>query len=368
MLNKFDSATRRALLGRVSWHGDQVFAPEDKETLRKEMPDWTETELSVLTSSGLTKSDINDGTDFSMWYALDGVGSEQNYFEDVYKKLSCCLGQSDIFIPYLEKQDDGSYSKKLIQFKASECGDWYDDNTTVGGYNPKCEKFMKRFIGYLMKHHPQSPLIERHGGCLANKFLSKSFMDWNDGSKLYELADVNRSCVVPQCNQNLAYRRQRDRKLCSQSFCQSIIDVKDSDIGRNLNMDATVTQNCGITSTAGQTATTTPFSSLTNTSSGTATGTATGDATGDAGASASAPDASGDSLGTTTGDADASGATGTASGTTVDIENKTTITDTQEEPPEDDSEGGSFSVFGMIMLLIVVSVILGVLYITLGGK
>ena len=245
-----------SLLKKISWAYDSIFTEADKNQLLEDV-EFTDEDINGITTKGLNKGSApNNQT--SMWRELSAsqTGTEKkivHYFEQVYKKLACCMGkeQLTVNIPrYNRSTKKMETIERTIVIDRGTCKingiDYEDDNFSEKGYKPACEKFMKRFIAFLLKYEPTNPMIKKYGGCLANKFLSEGV---KSNPKLYNIINNNRSCTVNECSAS-AYKRLGDRKNCETVFCEAITNISDIDAGRDVSLETSISQNCGASAAA----------------------------------------------------------------------------------------------------------------------
>lgn len=283
------------LLYNFGWSGDNAFSSADKDEIYKTVPISTD-EANLLATTGTTRNNIQQN-DVGMWMKAPTTEAEiSNYLDKLYPKLSCCLNEREISVPILIKDptDPNKTVTKYFSIKsnnsANECKidgvNWYDDNSTPLGYNPKCEKLFVRLMAFLDKYDPNSPMINQYGGCTSNKHLKNNEIgiDFTSSPVLYELVDVNRKCLINECRQNSAYKRQQERDACNTVFCQSDITINDLDANSISILGTNVQQSCGVNSKltkglqgnesgSGSTSNTSGTTSGTSGTSGTTTGT-----------------------------------------------------------------------------------------------
>ena len=239
------------LLQKISWAYDSIFTEADAEKLAEDV-EFSEDDITGMTSKGFSK-DSAPNNQTSMWRELSAsqTGTEKkivHYFQQVYKKLGCCMGkdQLTVNIPrYNRATKKMETTERTIVIDRATCKingvDYGDDNFSEGGYKPACEKFMKRFIAFLLKYEPTNPMIKKYGGCLANKFLSEGV---KTNPKLHNIINNNRSCTVNECSAS-SYKRLGDRKNCETVFCEAITNISDIDAGRDASLQTSISQNCG---------------------------------------------------------------------------------------------------------------------------
>ncbi len=240
-----------SLLQKIGWAYDSIFTEADADKLAEDV-EFSEDDITGLTTKGLNKTSAPNNTT-SMWRELSAsqTGTEKkivHYFEQVYKKLGCCMGKDEltIHIPrYNRATKKMETTERTIVIDRGTCKingiDYNDDNFSESGYKPACERFMKRFIAFLLKYEPTNPMIKKYGGCLANKFLSEGV---KTNPKLYNIINNNRSCTVNECSAS-SYKRLGDRKNCETVFCEAITNISDIDAGRDASLQTSISQNCG---------------------------------------------------------------------------------------------------------------------------
>jgi len=251
------------LLKEISWSYDNIFSPGDEDNILNSVITTDRIAYGIANNgrTASTASELGDG----MWVALNqsitgkpGTTLE-NFFEDIYRKLACCTNQSEIVVPILKQTSDGKVEKiyKRLTFDIKGEGkcmingrNWYDDNQTLDGYNPRCEEFMTRLIAFLDKYDPNNEMLNTFGGCMANVNLPKSdSIDAANDPALLSIINSNRSCFMSTCNASAAYKRQQDRKSCQTTICTAKINFNDIDAGNAVNLlGNTITQKCGTNS------------------------------------------------------------------------------------------------------------------------
>ena len=244
------------LLQKISWAYDSIFTEADSDKLLEDV-EFTEEDITGMTSKGLT-GDSAPNNQTSMWRELSAsqTGTEKkvvHYFEQVYKKLGCCMGKDELTINiprYNRTTKKMETTERTIVIDRGTCTingiDYGDDNFSESGYKPACERFMKRFIAFLLKYEPTNPMIKKYGGCLANKFLSEGV---KTNPKLYNIINNNRSCTVNECSAS-SYKRLGDRKNCETVFCEAITNISEFDAGRDIALQTSISQNCGASAAA----------------------------------------------------------------------------------------------------------------------
>lgn len=269
------------LLKKMSWPTDYIFEENDQESIQNAVS-ISENNAKYLASTGMTKNDIEQG-DKGMWMQTvdqndSGETVLSNYFQKMYSKLSCCLGKKQISVPILTVADKESnkLEKKYIEIAADDCIidgiDWYDDNTTQASYNEKCQNLLTRLIAFLDKYDPNNEIIDTYGGCLANKHLKENNLgiDFTSKPLLYELADVNRTCLINKCRDSAAYKRMQERQNCETTFCQSEMTFTDLDAANLSILGTQIEQTCGANAAIAQ-----ANASATSSASSTSTSTST---------------------------------------------------------------------------------------------
>ena len=245
-----------SLLKKISWAYDSIFTEADADKLLEDV-EFTEDDIVGMTTKGFEKSSApNNQT--SMWRELSAsqTGTEKkivHYFEEVYKKLGCCMGKDELTVN-IPRYNRGTKQMETIErtivIDRNTCTingvDYKDDNFSESGYKPACERFMKRFIAFLLKYEPNNPMIKKYGGCLANKFLSEGV---KSNPRLYSIVNNNRSCTVNECSAS-SYKRLGDRKNCETVFCEAITNITDNEAGRDMTFQSSIEQNCGGTAAA----------------------------------------------------------------------------------------------------------------------
>jgi len=233
----------------VGWTFDNLFNQNDIPLLLNDVA-ITKEKAEQLATTGLTLSTA-DERGGGMWTKVTlGTGDStstifDHYFDRLYQKLACCMNMKQIIVPMYDKTTNQvTYKQLTIDPSSSACNingiDWYDDNITEQGYNPKCEELMDRLIAFLSKYDPSNPMIGTYGGCTSNRFVDTS----NPIS--YALTDVNRSCLVPQCASGSAYKRKQDRKSCTTTLCQANMSFNDLDAGHAIDLYGnSIKQSCG---------------------------------------------------------------------------------------------------------------------------
>ena len=246
------------LVKNIDWPTDYVFESADTEQIQNAVS-ITENDAELLTTTGITEDTIERG-DEGMWIKTAIGDSEtdstiSNYFQQMYSKLSCCLGKEEISVPILiNNTDSDQLEKRYVVIKAENCAmdgiNWYDDNTTESGHNSKCENLLVRLMAFLDKYDPTNEMIETHGGCVSNKFMKDNGLkiDFTEQPILYELADLNRSCLINECRNTSSYKRKQDRQPCSTTFCQSTMTFNDLDAANLSILGTQVKQECGANS------------------------------------------------------------------------------------------------------------------------
>lgn len=246
-----------SLIKNIGWKVNNIFSPEDKaDIMRNVLID--NDEATLLTTTGTTK-DNADERNKGMWRKLNSAitgkkgDTLEHYFENIYKKLACCTNQKTITVPILKRNSQGKIQKiyKTISVDTgNECTmngiNWFDDNTTEQGYNSNCEDLMQRLIAFLSKYDPENDMIKTYGGCLANKNLDDIDEDILKDPFLLNMVNVNRSCLMPSCNQPGAYKRKQDRKSCTTTICTAEFNVSDNQAGGALSVFGNqIQQQCG---------------------------------------------------------------------------------------------------------------------------
>ena len=252
-----DETNLELLLKNISW-AINVFQPDDKNDIQRNVKITSE-DAQALATSGLTKNSPS-GTDLGMWRELGpsitGLNktTTEHYFENIYKKLACCTGQTTLTIPILKRNTDTGKverKEKTIAFDLeNECKinglDWTDDNVSEGGHNKNCEKLMQRYIAFLSKYDDTHPHIKTYGGCISNKNIKDMDERILENPNLMKMVDQNRSCLVETCNNPLAYKRKQDRKTCETTLCMADFNVSDNQAGEAINVFGNkIEQNCG---------------------------------------------------------------------------------------------------------------------------
>jgi len=241
------------MLKNIGWKINNLFVAGDKTDILRSTS-ISKHDAEQLVSTGLTKSNPS-GNEFGMWRELNstitgkpGVTIE-NYFEDIYVKLACCLGKDTITVPIPYRGDDGKIYRKEVTISVDRPGectlngqDWNDNNTTEDGHNPKCQKLFERLVAFLSKYDPENPMLESYGGCIANKNIDPKILE---NPTLFSIVDANRSCTVGSCGGE-AYKRKKDRKNCETTLCTAEINISDVEAGGALNvLGNSIEQNCG---------------------------------------------------------------------------------------------------------------------------
>lgn len=241
------------LLKNISWKINNMFSFGDKQDILRSTS-INVNELNKLISTGLSKNNPS-GNEFGMWRELNttitgkpGVTIE-NYFENIYTKLACCLGKDTITVPVPYRGNDGVIYRKEVTIKVDrkkECTingiNWNDDNTTELGHNPNCQRLFERLIAFLSKLDPENPMLNTYGGCIANKNIDSKILA---NPTLFSIVDANRSCTVSSCS-GQAYKRKRDRKNCETTLCNAEINISDIEAGSALNiLGNSIEQTCG---------------------------------------------------------------------------------------------------------------------------
>lgn len=246
------------ILKQIGWRFDNIFEAGDLEDIKKTVA-ISDDEALLLTTTGKTE-ETADERNQGMWMKIPALltGTEDitsHYFDSFYTKVGCCTGQTQLTLPVLERNEEGEQEKvyKTIVIDRAECTidgvDWYDDNTTEGGYNPNCERFMIRLIAFLEKYDPTNPMLNTYGGCMANRHIDAIDPEIINDPFMLQLVDVNRSCVLSTCTQPLAYKRKQDRKSCETTFCNAEINIDDIEAGGDVSvLDTVITQQCGANS------------------------------------------------------------------------------------------------------------------------
>jgi hypothetical protein len=246
-----------SLLKTIGWKFNNLFTPDDKENIKKSVL-ISDEEATLLTTTGTTSSNADERNQ-GMWMKLNksitgNKDTTEHYFENIYKKLACCSGKSQITVPILKRnQKTGEIERvyKTIKIdRKGECTmnglDWADDNTTEKGYKPHCEDLMQRLIAFLSKYDSKNPMIDSYGGCLANKHLNAIDEDILKDPFLLNLVNINRSCLMPTCNKPDAYKRKQDRKSCTTTICQAKIGVSEAQAGGAISVFGNqIEQQCG---------------------------------------------------------------------------------------------------------------------------
>jgi len=245
------------LIKNIGWKINNIFSPADKADIMRSVL-ISNDEATLLTTTGTTK-DNADERNQGMWRKLNSAitgkkgDTLEHYFENIYKKLACCTNQKTITVPILKRNSQGKIEKiyKTISVDTgSECTmngvDWFDDNTTEQGYNSNCEDLLQRLIAFLSKYDPENEMIKTYGGCLANKNLDDIDEDILKDPFLLNMVNVNRSCLMPTCNEPGAYKRKQDRKSCTTTICTAEFNVSDNDAGGALSVFGNqIEQQCG---------------------------------------------------------------------------------------------------------------------------
>ena len=247
-----------AMIKNIGWKLNNLFTPADKTDIMRSVL-ISDSDADLLTTTGATK-DKADERNGGMWMALnksitgkDGITTE-HYFEKIYEKLACCSGKSQITVPILKRNTTTGKIERIYKTikvdRTKECTingqDWADDNTTETGYKPNCEQLLQRLIAFLSKYDPENPMLDSYGGCLANKHLNAIDENILKDPFLLNLVNVNRSCLMPTCNNPDAYKRKQDRKSCTTTICQAKIGVSDSQAGGAISVFGNqIQQNCG---------------------------------------------------------------------------------------------------------------------------
>lgn len=250
-----------SLMKNISWRMNNIFTSADESSIKSAVL-ISDDEAKLLTTTGAT-ADTADERNMGLWMSLnsDVTGKDgqtlEHYFDNIYQKLACCTGQSSVTVPILKRNaTTGAIEKvykKITVDRTSQCTmnnvDWADDNTTEASYKPHCEDFMQRLIAVLSKYDPDNPILEIEGGCLANKNLDAIDEDILKDPFLVNLVNVNRSCLMPTCNNPSAYKRKEDRKTCETSICTAEISVSDSQAGGAISVFGNeINQQCGASS------------------------------------------------------------------------------------------------------------------------
>lgn len=253
-MSKYSPQLSAYLIKNMNWPTNYLFDDNDEENIKNAVA-ISDDNAKYLATTGTTKDTIEKG-DKGMWIQ-NSIGDDDNspqisnYFQKMYSKLSCCLGKKQISVPILVTTDDNKLEKKYVEISANDCNidgiDWYDDNTTELGYNEKCQNLLVRLIAFLDKYDPDNEMIDTYGGCIANKHLKNNNLDIDFTSQplLYQLADINRKCLIEKCREPDAYKRLQERQNCETTFCQSQMTFTDLDAA-NLNILGTqIQQTCG---------------------------------------------------------------------------------------------------------------------------
>ena len=243
------------LLKATDWEFDNIFTPSNKTKIREILgSDISSDNLDYLVNDGKTKAQNAaphaTEREIGMWSKRNNNGDIINYhyFQDLYKKLACCIGRNTIEVPYYKQVGNNVVKDtKTINVSDSDCNihgiNWKDSNNANQNANPQCLKFMQRLIAYLEIYDPDNPMIEKYGGCLTKKFYKETGLDQNP--QLAAFADQNRSCAVTECSQNNAFKRTQDRKDCTVTICNATANFSDFEAGGNITANSKIVQNCG---------------------------------------------------------------------------------------------------------------------------
>ncbi len=258
------------IITNMDWPLNHLFSEDDKQLVKSSVP-ITDSKATDLVTHGRTIHEA-DETESGMWFKINssisdsGTDVVENYFTSLYKKISCCLGRVAITVPMLKfDSTTNTMTKeyKTIQASKSECCgnkrclingiDWYDDNTTEGGHNPRCEELLIRLVAFLEKYNPESKMLNTYGGCIANRNMAIGDVDFTLNPILYDLVSNNRSCMIDSCS-GLAYKRKQDRRYCANTICQANVNLADVAAGHDVSVIGTkISQQCGGDSTMMQT-------------------------------------------------------------------------------------------------------------------
>lgn len=265
MYNLLSLATKnKEILHQIDWPSRSIFDKSDKDRMETNLV-LDLTNAADLINIGTTKEQAEQ-TGKGMWYiknaqtSADGMEHKASYFDNLYPKISCCMGgvRSNVTVPLIFADKDDTHkikhigvmknARKTPQNNCPECiidgVDWYDDNYSQECYNQNCEKLFTRLLAFLDKHNPKSPLITKYGGCLHNKFLKQGNLDFTKGT-LGQLAKVSRKCVIDECSNTYAFKPLKERESCELTFCEANIDYGDLDIDEWAVISNKIELNCG---------------------------------------------------------------------------------------------------------------------------
>lgn len=222
----------------------------------------------ALKTKGLTKGNPDSGKR-GMWIRHDG-GQIEHAFDDIYKKLACCLGKGandDFPISIIKsyKLEGGKVTEIetedfAVKFDTSgdKCKingvDYKDSNNENTPMNTNCLKLIERLVAFLNKHEPNpeepiNPLLAEIGPCVNNALIPKDIV--NNAALTQELAG-NRECSIAACKDGKARRTafltESERKPCTNTICIAKLASDNATGQGNVNAilsNNNVTQNCG---------------------------------------------------------------------------------------------------------------------------
>jgi flagellar biosynthesis GTPase FlhF len=243
------------LLKVVSWPFDNLFELSDEKNIIKNTR-ISKADAKKLVTIGTTKDTATE-KDGGMWRILTKQVSGgdkdvlEHYFDNVYKKIACCIGLRDnvIEVPILVKDESGKLVKKIktIKITKEDCMingmDWYDDNATVKGHQPRCERFMEKLVAFLNKYDPKNEILSTYGSCFNNKLIPEDILN---NHLFLDILDSNRKCLITPCNTPKAYKGIGERQGCELTLCQATTTIADNEAGDALKILGTnIEQNCG---------------------------------------------------------------------------------------------------------------------------
>ena len=259
----------RSIIKNIGYIYNDLFDQEDIELIEQNtFFDADEDDFpNELTSQGLTKSDAKN-LETTIWQEWDNNVSHT--FEKIYSKLICCLGNKSgtkknlaLSIPvYRDGQivlDKRTYSITNAEETCNFSGNnFYDDNSTSGGYNSSCEHLMNKYCLFLQKYDPENPLIDNLCGCiLGKKYITEEMPAMLESQNAAALSQVlgQRNCGIGKCIKENAYRRSGDRGQCvSQiNICSNTLAVSDVETGSTEFKNINLSNDCGGTNTAAPT-------------------------------------------------------------------------------------------------------------------
>jgi len=248
----------RSIVKSISYVYDDLFSKDDIEMITKNtFFSEDDEEVEELTTVGLKKNDVRN-LQTTIWQKWNDEIFHS--FENIYGKLICCLGNKNgdgkksmpltllIFNPETGKMETDSRTYTVTSDTCEFSGvNFYDDNTSSGGYNSNCESLMNKYCLFLQKYDPKNELIEQLCGCvLAKKFISPELLNPNNAMALNQILG-QRNCGISQCINKNAYRRQGDRGACVSTIniCTNNLNVSEINATTTEFNNISMNNDCG---------------------------------------------------------------------------------------------------------------------------